>query len=442
MNGNLQSLIKEVSMTQFPSWFERKMNLHLIIDLGFVNNALEEIHHHILFLETLTAKLRKLHSGPVSQPSQQHSRLTRFCDQLESLTTIQTPPALPDTESLKDYIQKVRSKLKTIDDMASSPKLFRKEADVDEISRSIRNTTHSIFECVDELEESLSKQSILTDHLGELNTSYLHPLSALLRKYEELPPALSANDVILLAQNIEHAEEAYNKSKSVDVLQQVARMKAEAEYIEGIVNAMLLPLRVAARASKAPSPRRETSSVGRVFLPMLTGAEENFFVHSANRSTTIDEFTSCLLELHTSAPSTITTSTPSSSSTNTSPLKASPTTNVSNDLRVAVCGLDLELFWAYMEDWKLRADTIAHMTVSSEFEKAYKKLVQTRLDLQRANEQYEQRMTVMHHSLNKFNEVKGELLKFQSSLKQLCISELNEDIDIVLPNDTSVGQIP
>lgn len=192
-------------------------------------------------------------------------------------------PTLPDSEYLRDFIQKVRNKLRTLDEMASSPKLFKKDAEVDKISQFIRNSIRSAMLAVEDLDESSSKQSALTDHIGELCQLYLRPLSHLITTYSSLPLPMNVAELIVACHSVEAAEDTYSRARSSHCLLNVAKLKYEAECIEAVLCQMLSPLRVIARTSRSPMPRREASSAYRVLVPLLLSPEEEFLARCGNK---------------------------------------------------------------------------------------------------------------------------------------------------------------
>ena len=168
--------------------------------------------------------------------------------------------------------------------MASSPKLFRKDPETDEISGLIRQYMREISSSMDGLEISFSKQTILLDHITGIVSRYIRPLASVLKAYEELPPPMGDDELSASAHAVDTATQAYSKAKTAVTLQQVAQLKQEAVHMEGVISHMLLPLRAAAKASKPPSSaRRDPTGFTRLLLPLLLGPEEDFLTRCTNK---------------------------------------------------------------------------------------------------------------------------------------------------------------
>eukprot|EP00607_Mallomonas_marina_P000772 CAMPEP_0182433478 /NCGR_PEP_ID=MMETSP1167-20130531/63493_1 /TAXON_ID=2988 /ORGANISM="Mallomonas Sp, Strain CCMP3275" /LENGTH=288 /DNA_ID=CAMNT_0024622213 /DNA_START=419 /DNA_END=1285 /DNA_ORIENTATION=+ len=277
---------------------------------------------------------------------------------------------------------------------------------------------------IDDVEYAASKHAVLTEHIGMLYSQYLKPFSLLLKNYTDLPPPLTANDIITSAQAVESAEDTYIRVKSTSILQKVARLKYEAEHAEHVISRLLEPLRVAVKSGRSSSAKKESVSGQRMLISLLMSSDEDFFTRCSSKST-FEELASTLVELQ-SSPS------PGKSAPNT--LKIDST---DRELREAVMMFDLEIFVAYMEEWKQRVDDIVGLTNSNDFEKTYKKLCTVRLTVQRAIESYEANIMLMNSSLQQINEVRNQLLIYKPILEQLAYIELSDSVEVTLPPETA-----
>jgi hypothetical protein len=180
-----------------------------------------------------------------------------------------SPPLLPHNEFLEEFIQKLRKKLKFVDEASSAVKFTRSDLQNRNTSVPSRAVVNAILSEVDILELLKAKQLFSCNYLSEIKSQVHSPLTSLLNKYSQLPALMDATELSTAAQQLHSHETAYNALRSCALFQHIASQKQEAEFIESEVNEMLRPLRQAAKTITKLSNVRRESVWSRILLPLL-----------------------------------------------------------------------------------------------------------------------------------------------------------------------------
>ena len=207
-----------------------------------------------------------------------------MCDQLDSFTICNGElPVLPDAEFLREFCQKLKSKLRTFDDTSFSTKLFRKDAEVENVLKEVRDNLSGLSRIEKSLESYQIRQKILLNHIYEIRLHILKPLLELIDEYHSLPNMTGNWDLTRHLQAMETTENSYNEIRSLSIFIELAKLKHQAEYIENILLEMITPLQRAAKYQKIVLLRRDSASWIRVLLPLLQSSEEDFFTRMLNK---------------------------------------------------------------------------------------------------------------------------------------------------------------
>lgn len=194
--------------------------------------------------------------------SGQVNRIHKLYDLVESLSEPYLPgrlfvcsgnyaitSLLPDADALKEMIIQNRTKLKSIEEIASSKKtevVKFKGSKLTTSNRSeskkaveislIRTEVKSILQLLDNLEVELGKKLAVLSYYGQIKQVVHFPLQTLSTELRNLPPLSEA------AAHREHeleqfrkADTLYNNLRKVEVLGIAARASQEAAYIENAV---------------------------------------------------------------------------------------------------------------------------------------------------------------------------------------------------------------
>jgi hypothetical protein len=153
------------------------------------------------------------------------------------------PPLLPSSDYIDDFITKLRKKLKTIDEMASSTKLTKTEGDNNSIlsTVNIRQTVQTILHELDTLEKLKNNHNILISYINEIKISLFIPLNSLLNEYDSITP--NTNDIKTCIDNRNITHNMYMNLCESMMFTEIATCKKEAEDIEILVHELLNPLR-------------------------------------------------------------------------------------------------------------------------------------------------------------------------------------------------------
>ena len=116
-----------IEITAFPTWLEKKLLIAYEYDLSSITAELGSLRTSFVQFLSQSSSIRSA-SGIL--PNTQSNRIFKICDQIDSLAdTIksmnQPSCSLPDSDWLKEFSQKVKNKLKVIDEMAASTKLTK-----------------------------------------------------------------------------------------------------------------------------------------------------------------------------------------------------------------------------------------------------------------------------------------------------------------------------
>ena len=204
---------------------------------------MNEIRGEVGDLSRISAELRQSHSA--ATPTPQVSRIVKLCDQIDALSTLygQEHPKLPGSTYLADIAQKLRNRLKTVDDMASSSKIVRTDPLVASSLSSIRRVIVQINSTIASLEAAQRQQSICTDYIDSMHVHVLDPILALVQQNLNLSANQDTQQIMSAAKNVTEAEETYKEACRRPIFVKVVTLKREAEQLQAALDDMLGPLR-------------------------------------------------------------------------------------------------------------------------------------------------------------------------------------------------------
>ncbi len=181
---------------------------------------------------------------------------------------VEPKPTLPCNSFLDDLISKLRRKLKTIEEIASSTKLMK--VDSENLSTlTLRQTIQNLISEINFLEVIRGKQIVLINHISNIKDTILVPLQTALIQHENLQQDMNAfDDLNQYYENVESAKAVYLNFRESTMFIQMATLKHEAEYIENILNDMLIPLRDVVNAIKASNTSTSSTHVSAMSLPL------------------------------------------------------------------------------------------------------------------------------------------------------------------------------
>lgn len=208
---------------------------------------------------------------PSTSASISSNRKFKIGEQIDSLLSQfgKSPPVLPHNEFIDDFLQKIRKKLKGMEDDEAVIRFTRFDLQNKNLTVNIRAVVSTLLHEAEILDSLKSKQSITCSYLSEIKSQVHIPLSSLLNKYSRLPSLSDSNEYYTASHLYASVESAYAVARSNPLLVHVASCKAEAEYIESEVEEMLKPLRQTAKIiTKLSSVRRE-SVWSQSLLPLL-----------------------------------------------------------------------------------------------------------------------------------------------------------------------------
>lgn len=201
-----------------------------------------------------------------------------------------SPPILPHSEFLDEFIQKIRKKIKLseednlmrftrndlqnkllLNSFTNTPGTTTTTPTTSSANNiiSLRSVINTILLETDILEGLKAKQSFSCSYLSEIKSQVHSPLTSLLTKFSQLPSLDDTSDLSSSSQQFLSVETAYNNFRSLPFFQQISIQKQEAEFIESEVDEMLRPLRQAAKTITKLSNVRRESVWSRILLPLL-----------------------------------------------------------------------------------------------------------------------------------------------------------------------------
>lgn len=200
-----------------------------------------------------------------------------------------SPPILPHSEFLDEFIQKIRKKIKLSEEdnlMRFTRNDLQNKLLLNSFTNtpgttttpttssanniiSLRSVINTILLETDILEGLKAKQSFSCSYLSEIKSQVHSPLTSLLTKFSQLPSLDDTSDLSSSSQQFLSVETAYNNFRSLPFFQQISIQKQEAEFIESEVDEMLRPLRQAAKTITKLSNVRRESVWSRILLPLL-----------------------------------------------------------------------------------------------------------------------------------------------------------------------------
>eukprot|EP00602_Paraphysomonas_sp_CaronLab_P002074 CAMPEP_0185023812 /NCGR_PEP_ID=MMETSP1103-20130426/6432_1 /TAXON_ID=36769 /ORGANISM="Paraphysomonas bandaiensis, Strain Caron Lab Isolate" /LENGTH=425 /DNA_ID=CAMNT_0027556569 /DNA_START=33 /DNA_END=1310 /DNA_ORIENTATION=+ len=417
-----------VEMSSFVPWFEFQLAKCLSFELRQLNDTLSFMFGILNFIKSHGNKFPQ--SGGSPRHSNQSNRKLKIVDQVDSLLSQfgTAPPMLPHSEFIDEFIQKIRKKLRPAEEFEPTVKFSRADLHNEVTTLSLRNVVSTLLAEADALEYLKSKQLISCSYLSEIKSQVHGPLASLLNKYSQLPSVNDSADMYAATQMVMGAESAYASARSAPLFVQIATCKKEAEFIEAEVGEMLKALRQAAKIISKHAVVRRESVWSRSLLPLLDCPTGELLARCCHKSA-MENFASSVLELQA-----VIKNPPQANAPPAVNRRAQLFAEIPDDVVVGIEMFDIELFAAYLDDWRTRVCDIEVRSTTPEFDKRYKELVKLRLNFKKATESYEKKIEMYNDAKSHHNEVRSQLHMMKLKLQEICLSELKEEVEIILPD--------
>ena len=356
------------------------------------------------------------------------SKFQKIFDQLDGLSQLGVKlPILMDSEFVKDLVLKFRTKLKSIDETLSSSKSFKKEQDLKTGVADIKNRMQSLNILLDQIETNLSQQSLLLNYNSRLKERLHKPFAEIKAEMQTFRQLEKTSGAIASSKILSQAKQSYTTARSHAVLQKAAKLKSEAEHIEQLISAMIIPLRRMTKALAINATgsivvvakecsSKDTNVVVRMWpqflIQLLNCSLSEFLIRCGNKST-VEVFASSIVEQQNSlnAAEKILETAPQDSWLKT----------YATDLASVLAEFDIEIFAAYLSDWKIRVHSIDDTTGSVEFEGAYRSLSKARGDLIKAEEDHGKQLQVHEKATAKFADLQQRLVAVKSIAEMVIL---------------------
>jgi hypothetical protein len=239
-----------LKLCDFPTWFENRLSANLLCELNTIIILLETVRGQVNKMQRASSMLRDLYATVTVSP--QVTRILKICDQIDTHAAQygQEIPKLPGTSYLQDFAQKVKNRLKTIDDMASSSKLVRTDAFVVSSLSTFRSIIQQIVSTIELLERSHRQISIVTDYIDYIHVNVMDPINSLVQQNSNLSANQDTQQILSAAKGVNVAESTYREMCTVGVLIKAVTLKKEAEALSAAIDDMLTPLREVVKNKK------------------------------------------------------------------------------------------------------------------------------------------------------------------------------------------------
>mmetsp|Transcript_20983 Transcript_20983/g.39063 ORF Transcript_20983/g.39063 Transcript_20983/m.39063 type:complete len:446 (-) Transcript_20983:151-1488(-) len=431
-----------VQIKDFIRHFEFQLAKCLAIELGEINETISIMFFHLKDFRANECNTKLTNSSD--------SKTIKIAESIDSLLSQfgNYPPVLPHAEFIDEFNHKIRKKLRNIESSGNhahsgSGKSANKGGNQSSSASSSSYTPLSpkaktflttIMAEVDTLETLKSKQLITCQYLSEIKAAVHTPLQILLDKYAKLPSAPDEyNEVLIASQAVDTIEAQYKAMKSTPLLVKMVTLRLEAETVESKVLDLLAPLREAAAAISVPaSAAQQRESVwSRSLLPLLACPTGELLARCCHKSI-MENFASSVLELQAALKK-------PSDSEGSSFRRKQLFGEIEDKILLGVEQFDIELFAAHLDDWRVRVCEIEIQSNSPDFSKSYKDLVKARTNLKKAGEMYEKKMYAYSNSLASYSVVEKEMIDLKKKLEEVCVVELQANVEILLPQPQGTG---
>jgi hypothetical protein len=448
----------EVLINDFLSWFDNKLAQFLILDLSDINIELRLLFDNMQLLKKQSETFKSY--SMLLPASQAQSRVVKLCTQIDTIVIscqydysgiyppileekgfidkkqkklkehikslgneTYMPILLPDSDYLKDLISKIRSRLRTIEEMASSKNLSRADVGNGQGPLAIRETVLNILNILERLEKYQLKQIMITDYISNIKSIVHQPLLNYAKKIENLPP-LQSLLVTLNSESIllNKSQDKYKVISKVPILLEVSQIKIELEGLENILIDLLAPIKTIFEyfISKNDGKTNSFSSLQWVKnLSSIILYPNKELLGKLIDKTIMNNFLLHIIGLQKYIKG----------------LKTNQLPPSNNELLInSIKNIELfnkELFLAYHEDWYLRVNLIDSKTTNNiEFLSNYNNLEAIRTEYIKSSEIYEKSMSIYQDLLIKYKNEYSGLQNLVVNLEELCFDELNVKVNI------------
>lgn len=244
--------VEDVSLLCFESWFINALREVLFIELEPLYDHMEEAQQLLTLLHEQSAALR---SSSHSSSLQHMQRKQKLCDQCDALINQFAAPdshfvsSLPSLELWEEFSNRLRKKLRIVDEMAAAARSKLSIAEDGERAAMIQRLAGQIIEHLDGIDEECDLQHITLSYLDDLKHNELQPLSTLLHDLDTILNSDTSKKALRTAEEaLQDATSVYQSARSAGVLVHTAKQRRDAESIVSLVDSMLGPLRAVVKS--------------------------------------------------------------------------------------------------------------------------------------------------------------------------------------------------
>jgi hypothetical protein len=214
-------------IADFPVWFQARLSENLYYELREVKDHLRNLKSLVSEVTVLAGELREVYAKAITP---QASRVIKLCDQIDFLCQVCAGDVvvLPGTSFVTDLVQKMRNRIRTVEDMASSSKLARTDSLVADKLAVFRTLLQQISETLELIEIGQSKEAIIMDYIDYIHNHVLDPIQRLLHQNSLISAHTDTQHIITCAKSVEEAEAAYKRACIADVFQNWLSLKQNA----------------------------------------------------------------------------------------------------------------------------------------------------------------------------------------------------------------------
>lgn len=272
-------------LAEFPSWFESKLSDNLIFELHDIADLLDKIRSDVSDMQSISNTLRDLYANVTATP--QIARILKLCDQIDAIASLygHETPKLPGSSYLADLTQKLRNRMKTVDDMASSSKIVRTDPVVASSLSSLRAIIHAIVSTIESLETAQRRRAVITDYIDYIHLNVLDPIISLVQQNSRLSANQDTQQILSAAKDVSDAEAEYKQAFMGEIFIKMLTFKRERQALQAALDDMLVPIRNVVKDSNVAATflRMEGISWHRNLVNMLSCPTTEMLQHCRYR---------------------------------------------------------------------------------------------------------------------------------------------------------------
>jgi hypothetical protein len=322
---------------------------------------------------------------------------------------------VPCFESIPSFCKEVRLRLRVVEELCSSNKLQRSiKGGHSDIICIMKDHIVSATTSLSKVEVAASKQMTLLDFLRGIKNSLHRPITNLLNELNELAAMRDSTP----SQSLKEYEELcrlelkYEKSRSAGVLQEAAVIRAEVDLLATELSNQIAPVRELVQRKPYDGGKRD-ASLGCV-KRLMSLDDTDLHTALASSQSVREDFALAMLEL------------------------SSHVDSLSSDIKILE-NFDLEIFLAYLEDWRERVENVVKLQSTTEFVSKLKDLNISREELKKAIVHYREMSSTRDIVTTRFMALQQKMAITKVEVEKLCLSAIKLNVDIVLPTTIPQG---